>query len=130
MTKLLCHNACGNVQRHGPGFLYCSEACTKQAARRLEATRQREQRHRLVYHLTDEQMYVLWMAQEGCCAICRVPLSTWNIDHDHACCPGVGSCGRCVRGLLCFGCNSRLLPQIEGPLHAAALRYLEAHRGK
>lgn len=23
------------------------------------------------------------------------------IDHDHACCPGSGSCGKCVRGVLC-----------------------------
>lgn len=27
------------------------------------------------------------------------------VDHDHDCCPGGWSCGRCVRGLICSECN-------------------------
>lgn len=30
-----------------------------------------------------------------------------HLDHDHACCPG-NACGKCVRGMLCFRCNSVL----------------------
>jgi hypothetical protein len=28
-----------------------------------------------------------------------------RVDHDHRCCPGAHSCGKCVKGLLCEGCN-------------------------
>lgn len=30
------------------------------------------------------------------------------VDHDHECCRGVASCGRCVRGIVCHTCNGRL----------------------
>src|SRR4051812_37561409 len=33
----------------------------------------------------------------------------WTIDHDHACCPGDNSCGRCIRGILCRRCNHMLI---------------------
>jgi hypothetical protein len=30
------------------------------------------------------------------------------VDHDHKCCPGKISCGKCVRGLICSPCNKFL----------------------
>lgn len=63
------------------------------------------------YNYTAEQYWALYEAQGGHCALCQRATGKakkLSIDHDHKCCPGKTSCGRCVRGLLCSTCNKFL----------------------
>lgn len=50
-----------------------------------------------------ESIYDAGCANEGCQATDNL-----HIDHDHSCCPGNESCGKCVRGVLCGSCNVTL----------------------
>ncbi|WP_405528050.1 endonuclease domain-containing protein [Streptomyces canus] len=62
------------------------------------------------YNLTRAFVDLLLEFQQGKCAVCRsapTDRRAMRIDHDHACCPRPGSCGHCVRGLVCENCNIR-----------------------
>jgi hypothetical protein len=48
--------------------------------------------------------------QDNKCAICGRDFDSSlkgmpHVDHDHACCSGVRSCGKCVRNIVCHKCN-------------------------
>lgn len=65
------------------------------------------------YNLTPERYNEMLDRQGGQCGICQRPnnglVKSFCIDHDHRCCPEQRrSCGSCVRGLLCGGCNGLL----------------------
>lgn len=92
------------------------------AKKKADKQRSRDNRRRNTYGLTEEDHRELLARQGGLCAICgpvtgnrgaRRDLST---DHDHKCCNGPTSCGRCVRGLLCSTCNTILGRWRDNPL--------------
>lgn len=81
------------------------------------------------HHTNQAKRYGLEPAQyleivTGGCRICGT-LDFICIDHDHECCPGVRSCGGCVRGGLCRKCNNAIGLFKDNPgLLRSAIRYL------
>ena len=59
------------------------------------------------YSLSVEEYNSLLESQNRKCAICH-RTKTLYVDHDHSCCPGPQTCGKCIRGLLCINCNTSL----------------------
>lgn len=127
----ICYNLFGIVVRPGKRQMYCSSTCRQYQNRRgqdpeyyksyyaknrdkviavqrayysqnkAKVIRQQQSRR---YNVDVE---ALLTKQDSQCGICKEPFggSSPYVDHDHACCPGAYSCGKCVRGLLCDPCN-------------------------
>lgn len=99
------------ISRWGTPFRVC-RGCTKIKMgdpgdqRRLDSRKSVARRH----GITVEQYDWLYERQEGLCLVCFVEPDNQllYVDHDHACCPDIGSCGNCIRGLLCSHCNGLL----------------------
>lgn len=83
-------------------------------------------RHFTQYQLKPEGIARIMTEQEHQCAICSIDISgRYCVDHDHSCCPGTKSCGKCVRGFLCDGCNLGLGSFQDDPLRMLnAIKYI------
>lgn len=109
-------NTCGTGIRKGNQ--YCAEHSKRAAYMKSR------------YGVTQEWYEAKLKEQGDACAICKTPKGDefFCVDHDHACCTGQQSCGKCVRGLLCVNCNW-LLGQARDNADTlrAALAYLEGN---
>ncbi|MFI7334921.1 endonuclease VII domain-containing protein [Micromonospora aurantiaca (nom. illeg.)] len=86
---------------------------------------------RKYYGITEVDFKELLASQNNCCPICGSgnPIGKgWAVDHDHSCCPGKQSCGKCVRAVLCTECNLGLGKFRDSPVYLRkAADYLEKH---
>ena len=100
-----------NKSRRDGRAVRCKE-CTRDYDRnRYSANRDRVRASQIKYKygMTTDEYAAKLREQGGGCAICgKTPEENGRdlaVDHDHSCCPGKRSCGKCVRGLLCGTCN-------------------------
>ena len=84
-------------------------------------------RRKLEFNVSTEYMWKLFLEQNNRCMICQEEfICTPSVDHDHSCCSGRRTCGKCIRGLLCKRCNAGI-----GSMHDSiellhrAIKYLE-----
>lgn len=115
-------NSAGRAERAAAYYKANAEKfrATARGRRELdpEGERRRQRAWRLVNHfgISESRYEEMLKAQCGVCAICKKPEDAKQlgtrcylaVDHDHACCRGPRSCGKCVRGLLCARCNSMI----------------------
>lgn len=100
---------CAGCQTMVPLFYVTGSRCKGCSSRAGHAARLKA-----VYSITQDEYDALLAWQGGVCMLCRRKPGKRRlaVDHDHACCPGPVSCGKCVRGLLCpddeRGCNTTL----------------------
>ena len=86
------------------------------------------------FGMSEHDYWLKLAEQRHSCAICKLPVwdraerKLYAVDHNHKCCSRPGSCGECVRGILCVRCNLGLGSFGDDPdtLRAAA-DYVETH---
>ena len=123
---------CGEAGRYNPARWKLCDGCLGLIPPGLVAV--------LRTHRAD-QNFVCKVLDSPACEICGLDLRqlrtdsrgrsrySYAVDHDHSCCPGNKSCGKCLGGLLCQKCNVALGYLGDDPKRVmAAARYLARSR--
>lgn len=101
-----------NVRGTGGMQAYCKDCRVRLHVESYNPDRVRNAHLRRNYGLSLEEYEAILAAQGGVCARCGASSpggrGAFHVDHAHSCCPGIKSCGKCVRGLLCSDCNKKL----------------------
>jgi hypothetical protein len=94
---------------------------------------QLRERHLARYNVTMEQFDA--MSGDGCNMCGEFPTETLlHVDHDHSCCNGSFSCGKCVRGVLCQSCNISVgrfeagTMRLDAPKYDLSKKWVETHK--
>lgn len=111
---------------------------TRAQAREYQQKNGRRYHIKSKFGITLEDWDRMLRNQSGRCYLCERPLqggrTDIHIDHDHHCCPGRRSCGKCIRGLACQTCNQgvgqfgddpQLMRKVADNLEAANSRLRE-----
>lgn len=96
-----------------PEHLAARSAAVKRRYAKISETpeykeKRRYQQLQYLYKMSREQCIEMLNAQNNRCLICETEFNDAIfpvLDHDHKCCPGNKSCGKCWRGFLCTLCN-------------------------
>jgi|SRR6187402_1016806 len=133
VTKVKSCKDCGSTTRKLP---YPGPRCTTCHRDRKKLLRAKAHSTRVAktYQLAPGEYDKLLELQGGKCYTC----GEWtgnrgagkrklSVDHDHSCCPGPISCGRCIRGLVCSPCNTLIGQVGDSAGHAIARlnRYID-----
>lgn len=112
------------------GLSHCCRSCSSQRQREYHKKnphKKFEYKLRQQFRMSVDEYERRLQEQGNACASCQGPfIREPHVDHNHDCCPGSRSCGRCVRGILCHWCNTAAGLVRNDPAIARALAdYLE-----
>lgn len=111
------HQWCTTCRTELPLTDFQRDSRTANGYRRVCRSCTKDVRIAIAYGMDAAAYRQLLERQGHVCRICGKPetathqsgeLRRLSVDHDHKCCPGKKSCGKCVRGLLCARCNSAI----------------------
>lgn len=114
--------------------VYCRPCTRAYSASYYSNNREKLQRieRRRKYGLSQDDFDEMLARQGNACELCETLKPSdykWHVDHDHSCCPGKKTCGKCVRAILCNNCNSALGKFKDNPeLLRQAAEYIESYR--